>query len=132
MPEKKRDSDRAKAPARKNTRRLVRVTAEQARRLRSRTDWARVDAKSEADIARDIANDEDTMEFTNAMFDDARYSVPEPKQLVSIRVDASVLEFFRATGKGYLSRMNAVLRSYARAQERLKSRPASRKSDQSR
>ncbi|MCM0756597.1 BrnA antitoxin family protein [Desulfovibrio aminophilus] len=35
-----------------------------------------------------------------------------PKRLLSLRVDADVLEFFRSQGPGWQSRMNAVLRAY--------------------
>lgn len=35
-----------------------------------------------------------------------------PKTLVSLRIDPDILEFFRAGGPGYQSRMNAVLRAY--------------------
>lgn len=37
---------------------------------------------------------------------------PVAKQAISLRVDADVLEWFRAQGPRYQSRMNAVLRSY--------------------
>jgi BrnA antitoxin of type II toxin-antitoxin system len=37
------------------------------------------------------------------------------KNLVSLRVDQDVLAWFRKQGKGYLTRMNAVLRSYMEA-----------------
>ena len=36
---------------------------------------------------------------------------------VHLRVDSDVLEWFRAQGKGHLTRMNAVLRSYVAAQK---------------
>ena len=37
------------------------------------------------------------------------------KEPISLRVDSDVLEFFKAQGKGHLTRMNAVLRSYVDA-----------------
>jgi len=37
---------------------------------------------------------------------------PGPKQAISLRVDQDVLEWFRAQGPRYQSRMNAVLRTY--------------------
>jgi uncharacterized protein (DUF4415 family) len=36
---------------------------------------------------------------------------------VSIRLDDEVLEYFRAGGRGYQTRINAVLRTYVRAQK---------------
>jgi uncharacterized protein (DUF4415 family) len=36
---------------------------------------------------------------------------------MTIRVDADVLEWFRKEGRGYQTRINAILRSYMRAHE---------------
>lgn len=35
-----------------------------------------------------------------------------PKASISLRVDADVLEWFKAQGSGYQTRMNAVLRAF--------------------
>jgi len=43
------------------------------------------------------------------------------KQAVSLRVDQDVLEWFRAQGPRYQTRMNAVLRSYVSQAKRAKS-----------
>lgn len=37
---------------------------------------------------------------------------PPTKTLLSLRVDSDVVEWFRAQGRGYQSRMNALLRAY--------------------
>ena len=37
---------------------------------------------------------------------------PAPKRAISLRVDQDVLDWFRAGGPRYQTRMNAVLRSY--------------------
>jgi uncharacterized protein (DUF4415 family) len=39
----------------------------------------------------------------------------ENKQQVTLRLDADVLNFFKATGKRYQSRINAALREYMKA-----------------
>ncbi|MGC1464074.1 MAG: BrnA antitoxin family protein [Terracidiphilus sp.] len=39
----------------------------------------------------------------------------ENKKQVTLRLDADVIEFFRATGRRYQSRMNAVLREYVQS-----------------
>jgi uncharacterized protein (DUF4415 family) len=36
----------------------------------------------------------------------------KPKEQVSVRYDADVLEAFRATGEGWQTRMNDALRTY--------------------
>jgi uncharacterized protein (DUF4415 family) len=42
---------------------------------------------------------------------------PPGKTSVHLRLDADVLEWFREQGKGHLSRMNAVLRSFMESQK---------------
>ena len=42
---------------------------------------------------------------------------PDRKASVQLRVDAEVLHWFKAQGKGHLTRMNAVLRAYYEAQK---------------
>ena len=41
-----------------------------------------------------------------------RPKTASPKQLVSIRYSAEVLEYFKSTGDGWQSRMDGVLRAY--------------------
>lgn len=49
----------------------------------------------------------------------ARVVMPPPnKASVHLRLDADVLEWFREQGRGHLSRMNAVLRSFMDAHKR--------------
>jgi uncharacterized protein (DUF4415 family) len=36
----------------------------------------------------------------------------DPKQLVSLRLDADVLRWFKSTGAGYQARMGAILKSH--------------------
>lgn len=55
-------------------------------------------------------------ELPDGFWDDAEIVEPKTKTAISIRVDADVLEYFKSQGKGHLTRMNAVLRSYVDAQ----------------
>ncbi len=43
---------------------------------------------------------------------------PERKKPVTLRLDADVLEWFKSTGKGYQTRINAVLRSFYEANKK--------------
>ncbi len=45
----------------------------------------------------------------------ARVVMPSGKTSVHLRLDTDVAEWFKAGGKGHLTRMNAVLRAYADA-----------------
>ena len=42
----------------------------------------------------------------------------ENKQQITLRLDADLITFFRATGRRYQSRINAVLREYVQAQKK--------------
>jgi uncharacterized protein (DUF4415 family) len=66
--------------------------------------------------------------FPADFWKDAKVVMPPAKEAISLRVDADVLEWFRAAGPRYQTRMNAVLRSYVREMAPSKSRPKSRKS----
>lgn len=46
----------------------------------------------------------------------AKVVEPRGKTSVHLRLDSDVVEWFRANGKGHLTRMNAVLRAYVDAQ----------------
>lgn len=58
------------------------------------------------------------IDMPDGFWDDADVVVRQPKKSVHLRVDAEVLEYFREGGKGHLTRMNAVLKSYVDAQKK--------------
>jgi uncharacterized protein (DUF4415 family) len=47
----------------------------------------------------------------------ARVAMPTGKTSVHLRLDSDIVDWFRAHGKGHLTRMNAVLRAYVEAQK---------------
>ncbi len=81
----------------------------------SRTDLAALKARKDPDIRVD----DDAPAWTPEQFARAvarKGLAPAPKKsLFSLRVDNDVLEWFRAQGSGYQSRMNALLRAYMEA-----------------
>jgi uncharacterized protein (DUF4415 family) len=95
-------------------------TVEEIRAMRargeSRTNWAEIEAMTEEEIEAAIASDpeEAGIEWD---WDSAKLVIPEPKEHINLRVDADVLRFFKSQGKGYQTRINAVLRSYMMAQQ---------------
>ena len=54
----------------------------------------------------------DIAELDPEFWKNAKVVFPKPKKTVTIRIDSDVLDWFKKRGKGYQSRMNAVLRSY--------------------
>jgi uncharacterized protein (DUF4415 family) len=112
-------------------RHITRVSADKLKQIRSRTDWKRVDALTEAEITQAAADDPDAPLTSSADWTDARVILPQAKEPVTLRLDKDVLVWFRSHGRGYQTRINAVLRAFVEAQKhhgrgRLKSRVASR------
>jgi len=88
---------------------------------------AKIDATTDEDIARQIAEDPDTApELTDEWFNKAdlyygetllrrgrgRPPLDNSKKLVSLRLDQDVIDAFRADGPGWQSRINAALRKH--------------------
>ena len=79
-------------------------------RQKSKTNWARLDRLTDAEIDASIKNDPDWSDDFD--WSDAVLVIPPKKKAISIRVDEDVLDYFKHEGAGYQRRMNAVLRSY--------------------
>jgi uncharacterized protein (DUF4415 family) len=87
-------------------------------RTEGRTNWKRLDALSDGAIRKAVASDSDAAPIAGAdWFRRAKIVLPQPKKAVSIRLDRDVTEWFRRQGRGYQTRINAVLRAYVRAQQ---------------
>lgn len=103
---------------------IKRYTPEEIRAMRERgeslTDWNRVDTMTEAELEAAIASDPDWKDIPADWYKDAVLVTPAPKQLLSLRLDADIIAWFRAQGPGYQTRMNAVLRAYMAAAARNK------------
>ncbi len=76
-----------------------------------RTDWAKVNSMTEAELEATILADPDDvhgeLDWTKAV-----RGLPPPKEHINLRVDHEVMQWFRSTGKGYQTLMNNVLRAY--------------------
>jgi uncharacterized protein (DUF4415 family) len=78
---------------------------------RPRTDWARVDALTDEEIEAAVRDDPDAAPIVDAeWFAGATLVMPEPKEQISIRLDADVLAHFRKYPR-YQTRINAILRA---------------------
>ena len=97
------------------------VTRKWGDRRKGNTDWARVDALTDEDIAKAVAEDPDAAPI-DIDWSDAVLVIPTRKKAISIRVDEDVLDFFKKEGDGYQRRINAVLRSYMQQKAKPKKR----------
>jgi len=78
----------------------------------SKTDWRRLKAMTEEEIERNALNDPDAQLTDEAFWADAEVVVPPKKVLISIRLDADVLAWFKEKNIPYQTLINGVLRNY--------------------
>jgi uncharacterized protein (DUF4415 family) len=82
----------------------------------SRSDWKKAASMTKADIAAAVASDPDEADMVMD-WDNATVELPKLKAVCNMRIDKDVLEYFRSTGKGYQTLINAILRSYVKRKE---------------
>lgn len=95
---------------------IVRYSADEIRRMvaagEGRTNLDRLQNITDEEIEAQMRDDPDWADFMDIDWSKATVVYPVPKNAISIRLDKDVIDFFKATGKGYQTRINAVLRHY--------------------
>jgi uncharacterized protein (DUF4415 family) len=81
-----------------------------------KSDLARIDALEDENI--DYSEIPDLSALGDEFWSRAVVKRADPKAQVTIRLDREVLDWFKSKGKGYQTRINAVLRAYKEAQGR--------------
>lgn len=100
--------------------RIVRYTAKQLDEMLARgedmTDWDRIDNMTEEEIERNAR--EDDLEHGPFDSDGPIWVGTLPhmggiaKLQITLRLDQDIIDWFKGQGKGYQTRMNAVLRQF--------------------
>ena len=80
------------------------------------TDWDRLRRMNAAAIRQGIAADPDARATDEQFWKTAKVVMPTPKEIVTMRLDADLLRWFRRH-RGYQTRINAILRAYMQAHE---------------
>jgi uncharacterized protein (DUF4415 family) len=80
-------------------------------RVKGGTDFKRLRAMRDSDI--DFS---DIPKLGKSFWKTAKLTMPEPKDRLTIRVDHDVVKWLKKNGRGYQTRINAILRSYMEAQ----------------
>ena len=62
----------------------------------------------------------DIPELDEEFWENAVIEYPKKKKPVTIRLDVDILEWFKSLGKGYQTKINAILRSYYEAHKKRK------------
>jgi len=97
-----------------SAKRIVRSAA--SSRRRGKTDWTRIDALTDREIERAAKTDPDAAPILDKQwFKTAKLVLPQRKVPISLRIDRDVVDWFKAHGDRYQSRMNAVLKAYVHA-----------------
>ncbi|MCA3585995.1 MAG: BrnA antitoxin family protein [Methylocystis sp.] len=76
-----------------------------------------VKAMSDAEVERRAAADPDAGAIPEGFWDSAKVAEPEGTEQITLRLPRKVLGHFKSTGKGYQSRISAVLSSYVDAKK---------------
>jgi uncharacterized protein (DUF4415 family) len=80
-----------------------------------RTDWSRINALTDEDIERMAEADIDNPVTEEKDWANAFIGLPPLKTPVNAKFDVDVVAWFKSQGRGYQTRMNAVLRKYMEA-----------------
>ena len=85
---------------------------QQSSSRKSKTNYRRLRSLADKDIRVTPEHPETDLKHIARGIVRRGLKVAGPKELVSLRIDADVLNWFKATGAGYQTRINAVLRAY--------------------
>ncbi len=80
------------------------------------TKWSDLGRKTPAQIRKGIGADPEARATDARFWKTANVVLPTPKEVVTMRLDADLLRWFRRE-RGYQTRINAILRSYMEAHE---------------
>lgn len=83
-----------------------------------RSNLERLENITDAEIEAQMRDDPDWKDYIDFDWSNATIVYPVAKNAISIRLDQDVVDFFKATGKGYQTRINAVLRHYMQETEK--------------
>jgi uncharacterized protein (DUF4415 family) len=107
---------------------IARFSADRIRRKiargESKTDWKRVDAMSQAEVER--LADKAEGPLSAGWESTVMVGLPPAKQDIHIRLDGDILDWFKARGRGYQTRINAVLRAFVQTRRRVERKPTTR------
>ncbi|MBI1866693.1 MAG: BrnA antitoxin family protein [Methylocystis sp.] len=80
------------------------------------TDWKKLGAKTEDEIEAAALSDPDALPMSDEQW--TRAVETTRKKYIHLGVDEDVLGWFKARGRGYQTRINAVLRRYVEARRK--------------
>ena len=88
--------------------------ATKASKGKRRTDWSCLRHMSDTEIRNGVEADPDIHPTDEKFWKNAKVVLPHRKEIVTMRLDADLLEWFRRR-RGYQTLINAILRAYMSA-----------------
>ena len=79
--------------------------------MKSKTDWTRLESKNAKPVTADDHPEADVRHIVRGIVRRGLQPLPA-KSSISLRLDRDVLEWFKAQGAGYQTRINSVLRAF--------------------
>ena len=86
------------------------------------TDWDRLRSMNAAEVHAAVESDPDAHPTDENFWKDAKVVLPRRKEVITMRLDADLLEWFRQQ-RGYQTRINAILRSYMKGHKKDQHQP---------
>lgn len=96
---------------------IVRYSRETLQSMRHASDWKKAASLTDEEIDAIEAGDPDLQGIDDSWLEAAEIVFPQSKAQLTLRLDKDVIAFFKHQGKGYQTRMNAILRAYMQSQE---------------
>jgi uncharacterized protein (DUF4415 family) len=87
------------------------------REVQGETDWAALDAMSEAEIEQRASENMAELAIDPDWMDHATVIAPHAKKRITVRLDHDILDWPKTQGRGYQTRINAILRAYVETQK---------------
>jgi uncharacterized protein (DUF4415 family) len=87
------------------------------REVKGETDWAALDAMTEAEIEQQAVEDMAELGIDPDWMDHATVIIPHAKERITVRLDHDILDWLQAQGRGYQTRIHAILRAYVDTQK---------------
>ncbi len=72
-----------------------------------KTDWNKLSQMKDSEI-----DYSDIPPLSDKFFKNARLRLPEKKSTITIRIDPDILSWLKQQGRGYQTKINAILRTY--------------------
>ena len=94
-------------------------TGDVSKKSKDRTNYRKVAAITDSAIRKAVDSDPDTFLPDERWFKAAQIVMPKSKEIITLRLDPDILAWFRQGGRGYQTRINAVLRAFISGQTAL-------------